>query len=285
MSDRTAIEWTHIPGYIPATWNPVAGCTRVSEGCRNCYAERMAARFSDPGMWGHGYAERTSAGGRWTGRVELQPDKLDIPLRARRPRCYFVNSTSDLFHERLPDDAIDRVFAVMALAPQHIFIVLTKRSERMRGYFSTNPRIKIARYRWPLRNVWLGVSIEDRSALPRLDNLRATPSAVRLVSFEPLLDGLGDLDLAGIDWAITGGESGPGARPMHPDWARSIRDQCIAASVPFFFKQNGEFLHEDDAYDLDIKEINSGPPPSGFYRVGKKRAGRTLDGRTWEQWP
>lgn len=243
MSDTTGIEWTD------ATWNP--------------------------GQWGHGFATRTSKGGRWTGRVELIPDRLEEPMKWRKPRRIFVNSTSDLFHEELPDAAIDHVFAVMALCPRHTFQVLTKRPERMRAYLSalasaedwpgrpgriiqTGEDSHIC-VRFPLQNVWFGTSVEDQAtANERIPHLLATPAAVRFVSAEPLL---GPIDFTGIDdpggeinalsgwtewkkdagpklaWAIVGGESGPGARPMHPDWVRSIRNQCAAAGVPFFMKQ------------------------------------------------
>ena len=280
MADRTKIEWTD------ATWNPIRGCTRVSEGCRHCYAEVMAGRFSDPGQWGHGLAQRVALPGggtdhRWTGKVELVDAALDLPLRWRSPRRIFVNSTSDLFHEKVLDEWIDRVFAVMALAPQHRFQVLTKRPERMRDYLGHKVTPYNVLYEaiarnssdlsesWPLRNVWLGTSIEDQAtADDRIPHLLATPAAVRFISAEPLLGpvdlrlivikpsdapergkppvsinalkgwyGGADHDPARIHWTIVGGESGPGARPMHPDWARSLRDQCQAAGVPFFMKQ------------------------------------------------
>jgi protein gp37 len=286
MADRTKIEWTD------ATWNPIRGCTRVSEGCRHCYAEVMAARFSDSGQWGHGLAQRVTLPGggtdhRWTGKVELVDTALDLPLRWYTPRRIFVNSTSDLFHEKVPDEWIDRVFAVMALAPQHRFQVLTKRPERMRAYLTridtparwagmalavsaryVPPSPFVFTVGQPLPNVWLGTSIEDQAtAEERIPHLMGTPAAVRFISAEPLL---GPVDLRRltvqvgghqewtdaltgetvfsqsgcviaerdpIDWVICGGESGPGARPMHPDWARSLRDQCQAAGVPFFMKQ------------------------------------------------
>jgi protein gp37 len=293
MTDNTSIEWTD------ATWNPIGGCTRVSEGCRNCYAEVMAARFSKPGQWGHGLAEIVrrpdgTTDHRWTGNVVLHEGALDRPLRWQQPRRIFVNSTSDLFHEEAPDEWIDLVFAVMALAPRHTFQVLTKRPERARAYLLANPGIRIRSQMpsiagplpviemdWPLPNVWLGTSVEDRAtADARIPHLLATPAAVRFVSAEPLL---GPVDLtriteaepacpggtsvcgwyldalagdawddengaltgeyrgtygnARLDWVIVGGESGPGARPMNPDWARSLRDQCSAANVAFFMKQ------------------------------------------------
>ena len=209
MADRTPIEWTD------ATWNPIRGCTRVSEGCRNCYAEIMAARFSDPGQWGHGLARRVTlpdgtTDHRWTGKLQLIDAQLDLPLRWPRPRRIFVNSTSDLFHESVPDEWIDRVFAVMALAPQHTFQVLTKRLERMREYvakhdcskpgdritdlaFSMNRRVRGYRgsggsAHWPFFNVWLGTSVEDQAtADTRIPHLLATPAAIRFISAEPLL--------------------------------------------------------------------------------------------------
>ena len=285
---KSGIEWTD-----RSDWNPMRGCTRVSEGCRNCYAERIAGRFSAPGQPFHGFTTQTPAGARWTGKVEMVPGRLDLPLRWRKPSRIFVNSAFDLFHESVPDAWIDRVFAVMALAPQHTFQVLTKRAERMRQYFaartSGDPWAEASDYvadllgtkyhpavlepeDMPLPNVWLGVSAEDQQrADERIPHLLATPAAVRWVSAEPLLgplymatngrfdDGDGawnwltgvrfdvDVDANGatggghkgarIDWIVAGGESGPGARPMHPDWARSLRDQCAKAGVPFFMKQ------------------------------------------------
>jgi protein gp37 len=206
MGDNSKIEWTD------ATWNPIRGCTRKSEGCRHCYAERMAARFCDPGQPYHGFAERTPGGGRWTGKVALVPDKIDLPLHWRKPRRVFVNSMGDLFHEALPDADIDRVFAVMALCPQHTFIVATKRSARIRGYCQNTglyPRVikigEIARriaydnriatteWPWPLPNVWLLVSVENQAtAEERIPDLLATPAAVRGVSVEPMI---GPMDL------------------------------------------------------------------------------------------
>lgn len=308
MADRTPIEWTD------ATWNPIRGCTRVSEGCRNCYAEVMAARFSDPGQWGHGLAERVRLPGgkidhRWTGNVQLVDTALDLPLRWRKPRRIFVNSTSDLFHEAVPHDWIDQVFAVMALAPQHTFQVLTKRPERMRAYLQRAFSVHcwgIAAFaagrtkrddelihmgvRNPLPNVWLGTSVEDQAtADARIPHLLATPAAVRFVSAEPLL-GPVDIEKAKVasnpcdtliplHWVIVGGESGPGARPMHPDWARSLRDQCVTAGVPFFFKQWGEFAPRMVANNI-YDELTEQP-----WRFGKRAAGRILDGRTWDQMP
>jgi len=299
MSDKTGIEWTD------ATWNPLRGCTRVSEGCRNCYAERVAARFSGPGQPYAGLAERTAKGPRWTGKVALIESALDQPLRWRKPRRIFCNSMSDLFHEDAPDEWIDRVFAVMALAPQHQFQVLTKRPERMQAYLS-NPHVGVnwfnatdcvlgmpdmwpydglARDLGPLPNVWLGTSVEDQpTADARIPHLLATPAAVRFVSAEPLLgpvnveSGLPGPRVGGkpcIHWLIVGGESGPGARPMEADWVRSLRDQCAAAGVPFFFKQWGAWVPWDsDKFSL-----------VEFLQVGRRAARRMLDGRIHDAMP
>lgn len=260
---HTKIQWTD------RTWNPTRGCSRVSEGCRNCYAERQAARFSDAGQYAYGFVTRTPSGPRWTGRVELVEDKLREPLGWRKPSRVFVNSMSDLFHESLSDEAIDRVFAVMALAPQHTFQVLTKRAERMREYMTHQHRLE----RWnetgdfredtpgdcdiddfPLRNVWLGVSCEDQStADERIPILLDTPAAMRFVSYEPAIARV-DLYSAftfwrplvkareigeHLHWLIAGGESGPGARPCDVAWIRSIIEQCKSAGVACFVKQLG----------------------------------------------
>lgn len=337
MSDGSTIEWLSWPGYRPATWNPVRGCSTVSEGCRRCYARAMAARFSKPGQWGHGIAEMRGGEPRWAGVVELDEAKLGLPLKWRSPRCIFVNSTSDLFHERLPDDAIDRVFAVMALCPQHRFIVLTKRAERMCGYFcdqrgdfsDTERRIEIASDAiggsipvgaLPLPNVVLGVSIEDQAtADERIPHLIATPAACRMVSAEPLLGAWypestpGSVDgyncLYGdrhINWVVTGGESGPGARPAHPEWFMSIRDQCSAAGVAYFHKQNGcwESVYDRDKDDPDWRCCNTVMRDNpgrwmnlagghGFHgdrvlrivKASKKASGRLLDGREHNEFP
>ena len=263
MGDHTGIEWTD------ATWNPIRGCSRVSEGCRHCYAERVAARFSGPGLPYEGLAVMRDGEPRWTGKTQMIWKHLEDPLRWRRPRRIFVNSMSDLFHEDLAPDWIGRIFAIMAAAPQHTFQILTKRPRRMHGFVagpSSDP--KAANIGWPLPNVWLGVSAENQAtADERIPLLLETPAAVRFVSAEPLLGAI-DLDVHGpeLDWLIVGGESGPGARPMQPEWARSLRDQCVDAGVAFFFKQWGE--HDE----LGL-------------RVGKKRAGRLLDGREWNEFP
>ena len=262
---KTSISWTE------HSWNPTRGCSRISPGCLHCYAERMAGRFCGLGRQDRGkcedgpfagFAEITPAGARWTGKVELIPEMLDIPLRRKKPTTYFVNSMSDLFHERLSDEAIDRVFAVMALSPQHTFQVLTKRAERMQHWASEqNPYATVAHRiavnaaniaahfprdfpnahsrPWPLPNVWLGVSVGYQMRKSRIDLLRQAPAAVRFLSLEPLLEDLGTLDLEGIDWVIVGGESGPGARPCDIAWIRSIVRQCKEAGVRCFVKQWG----------------------------------------------
>ncbi|ORU98460.1 DUF5131 family protein, partial [Mycolicibacterium canariasense] len=236
MSDKTGIEWTD------ATWNPVTGCTKVSDGCTNCYAETFAERFR--GTPGH-YFERGFD-------VQGRPDKLSLPMTWRKPKRIFVNSMSDLFHDEVHDDYIARVFSVMARCPQHTFQVLTKRHARMRSLLRSRkfssfvedltPSASELVGMWPLPNVWLGVSAENQQwAKIRGDALRETPAAVRFFSCEPLLGPIDDVDLDGIDWVIVGGESGRCARPMNPDWARSLRDQCQVAGVPFLFKQWGEW--------------------------------------------
>jgi protein gp37 len=263
----TSIEWTD------ETWNPVRGCSRVSEGCRNCYAERMAAR-NLPEMrsptTGEAFAVRGSDGPHWTGKVELIPSKLDEPLRWKKPRRVFVNSMSDLFHESLSDEAIRAVFSVMARAPQHTFQVLTKRPQKMKTWVDRSIEIGVTWREGCTRrlpsNVWLGVSVEDqKTADERIPLLLQTPAAKRFVSYEPALGpinlaGVRDperlttrngwlaltlcakgndlFELPGLDWVIVGAESGPGARPFDSDWARSVRDQCQAAGVAFFYKQD-----------------------------------------------
>lgn len=392
----TAIEWTE------RTWNPIVGCSIVSPGCTHCYAMRMAARLeamavangarildgeTRPEPLSHylGTTKPSKAGPVWTGKVAMAPDRvLTEPLRRQKPAMWFVNSMGDLFHEDVPDDWIDRVFAVMALCPQHTFQVLTKRSARMRAYVvgpwpqrvaSTilhMPRSLVSGeealrplgnrmaehdpeyVRWPLPNVWLGVSAERQAeADARIPDLLATPAAVRFVSCEPLLGpvdltrartaagdqisalrhvhrsvarnvtvtlagfeqrlgaGHGEVEISrpSLDWVIVGGESGHGARPMHPDWARSIRDQCTAAGVPFFFKQWGAWspysLHPVSKQagtltrmtcvsSTDRKQVGresylagcgEGKPSIPMRNVGKAGSGRLLDGRTWNEMP
>ena len=238
MADGSAIEWTD------ATWNPVTGCTKITAGCDNCYALRFAERFR--GVPGHPFENGFD--------LTLRPERVDQPLRWRRPRMIFVNSMSDLFHKWVPLEFVDQVFEVMEEADWHVFQLLTKRSSRLRDYLKKRYAV-----RPPPSHIWTGVSVEDRRGATRIDHLRATPSAVRFLSVEPLIGPVGPVDLSGIHWVIAGGESGPGARIMHIDWAREIRDACARQGVPFFFKQWGGLR-----------------PKSG---------GRELDGREWNEWP
>jgi protein gp37 len=234
MSDQSAIEWTD------ATWNPVRGCTKISPGCKHCYAETFAERFR--GVPGHPFEQGFD--------LRLVPEALELPLRWKRGRLIFVNSMSDLFHEDIPLDYIRRVFGVMRAAEQHQFQVLTKRAARLE---ELAPHLEFA------PNIWMGVSVENAAYTKRIEHLRRVPAHVRFLSVEPLLGPIDDLPLEGIHWVIVGGESGRRARPMAPEWVRSIRDQCRRARVPFFFKQWGG--------------------------VFKSRTGRELDGRTWDQMP
>ena len=234
MAQKSSIEWTQ------TTWNPVTGCDKISAGCKNCYAERMAGRLQLMGQ----------ANYRRGFQLTLQPHMLERPLSWKTPQTIFVNSMSDLFHKDIPDSYIQSVFDVMREASWHRFQVLTKRSDRLR---------QISRsIDWP-DNVWMGVSVESGRYVERIDDLRQTGAAVKFLSLEPLLGPLHNLNLAGIDWVIVGGESGPGARSIDPDWVLDLRNQCQQADVPFFFKQWGG--------------------------VNKKRTGRLLDGRTWDELP
>lgn len=239
MSDKSTIEWTD------ATWNPVRGCTKISPGCKHCYAETFAERFR--GVPGHPYEQGFD--------LRLVPEKLAEPLRWASPKTVFVNSMSDLFHKNVADDYILAVAKVMKLANWHTYQVLTKRSERMRDLLST--KLKDAA---SLPHIWWGVSVENKKhGLPRIDHLKEAPAAIRFLSIEPLLEELGEINLEGISWAIVGGESGVGSRPMAKEWVLSIRDQCRRAGVPFFFKQWGGW--------------------------NKKAAGRLLNGRTYDEMP
>ena len=239
MSSKLAIEWTD------ATWNPGRGCTKISPGCKHCYAEVFAERFR--GVAGHAYEQGFD--------LRLVPEKLAEPLRWKQPRMIFVNSMSDLFHNDVPDEYITAVAKVMSLASWHIFQVLTKRSERMEQMLKTSLKPYALK-----RHIWWGVSVENRRyGIPRIQHLRSTPASVRFLSIEPLLEDLGSIKLDGISWVIAGGESGSKARPIKAEWIVSIRDQCRAAEIPFFFKQWGG--------------------------KNKKKAGRTLEGRTYSEFP
>ncbi len=233
MSTQTAIEWTD------ATWNPVSGCTKIGRGCDHCYAERMAERFR--GTPDHPFANGSDP--------TLRPHKLREPLGWKRPRRIFVNSMSDLFHKKIPRVFIDQVFDTMEQAHWHTFQVLTKRSSLLRNYVNR----RYADGRAP-GHIWLGVSVEDRQSTTRLEHLSQAQATVRFVSFEPLLEDLGELDLSGIHWAIVGGESGPQARPIVADWVRSIRSQCHAQDVAFFFKQWGGKTPKSGGNRLDNQQ-------------------------------
>lgn len=324
----TKIEWTEV------TWNPTTGCNKISAGCKNCYAEVMHKRLQ--GMGQPKYQTDFNKG------VKTWEDELMKPLSWKKPRKVFVNSMSDLFHEDVPFEFIDKVFTVMALTPQHTYQILTKRADRMEEYFALHPqprivviaihngrRLKVNEdyynngITWPLPNVWLGTSVENQqTANKRIPHLLRVPAAVRFLSCEPLL-GRVDLNnipfstdevgpftinaLTGfsfqtdiikwpgcegkIDWVIAGGESGHGARPMHPDWVRSLRNQCHNTGVAFFFKQWGEWLpidhlSEDDYWkSTKSAEVGTGVSTNTVFKLGKKAAGRVLDGREWNDWP
>lgn len=319
---KSKIEWTD------RTWNPITGCSKVSEGCRNCYADAMFTRFES--KWGK------------FNDVKCHEDKLQKPFRLKKPQKIFVNSMSDLFHEKVPFEFIDKVMAVIALNPKHTFLVLTKRPKRMKLYFDqwykiagdfdlTEAMDEVQKKLNPLndneiedslvydlhpiiflRNLWLGVSVEDqKTADERIPILLNIPASVRFLSCEPLLDelNLNKLNtgfppfncLTGgfhpisnkqihrrIDWVIVGGESGPKARPMHPDWVRSIRDQCQKSNVPFFFKQWGAYYPREqgewNTYPLEDYDLSDDRMPE-FVKVGKTKAGSLLDGEEWKQFP
>ena len=242
MSQTSKIEWTE------ATWNPTVGCTKISQGCKHCYAETMAKRLQAMGTPGYenGF------------KLTVLRNRLEEPLRRKKPTVYFVNSMSDLFHKQIPDSYIEEVFDIIGRCPQHTFQVLTKRGDRLATFFSK---------RTPPKNSWIGVSVEDRRhGLPRIDALRQVDASVRFLSVEPLLQDLREIDLTGIHWVIVGGESGPKARPMKLEWVADIKRQCEDAGVEFFFKQWG-------GWGADGK------------RRSKKANGRLLDGRTWDGMP
>ncbi len=234
MANGSTIEWTE------STWNPVTGCSKISPGCKHCYAERLATRLQAMGQ--PNYARGFD--------LTLQEHMLELPLRWTKPQAIFVNSMSDLFHHDVPFEYIQRVFDVMRRADWHRFQALTKRADRL---------LELERRIHWTQNIWMRVSVENRKCFSRIDSLRKTGAHIKFLSLEPLLEDLGEFDLTGIDWVIVGGESGPGARPMSPSWVRNLRDLCLAAEVPFFFKQWGG--------------------------TRKKVNGRLLDGLTWNQMP
>lgn len=318
------IQWTN------QTWNPIIGCTKISPGCKNCYAETMATRLSK--IKTTEYYSSVVTNGKWNGKTFFVFDAIDKPLKRKKPTMYFVCSMSDLFHESIPFKLIDRVFAVMAACPQHTFQILTKRpeimlqwfnhkdtswknegmqgSERIRYYAYQNHGAKIEYdngYYWPLKNVWIGVTAENQEqANKRIPILFDIPAAKRFVSAEPLLGQI-DFNVADwlcadypgktmysyLDWIIVGGESGPKARPMHPDWATNIQKQCEKANVPFFFKQWGELLPMCQAKYIrglpsnivSFQSPNNPDKKNWYYRVGKKKAGSLLDGKEYKQFP
>lgn len=284
MSDKTGIEWTE------ATWNPVTGCSKVSQGCKHCYAERDWARLSAPRPTPNIYTGRAFTD------VRCHPERLDQPFRWSKPRRIFVNSMSDLFHENVPDSFIKEVFRVMATEAHHTFQVLTKRAKRMRDLLIRWREDGTFRYHDDMApaSIWLGVSVEDQAAADyRIPLLLRTPAAVRWISAEPLL---GPINLVeafdsepSLDWIVAGGESGTHARPMHPDWVRSLRDQCATAGVPFLFKQWGEYA--EDRQHGKATGL-SGPIRACRFddgtlveRIGKKAAGRHLDGKLHDEYP
>lgn len=234
MAVNSGIEWTE------STWNPVTGCSEISTGCKNCYAKRMALRLQAMGQpnYCNGF------------RVTCHPKQLELPLSWKKPQMIFVNSMSDLFHIKVPCEFITKIFDVMSRTPQHIYQFLTKRAERLAELSDS--------ILWS-KNVWAGVTVEASDYKYRIELLRQTKANVKFLSLEPLLENIGTLDLTGIDWVITGGESGPGVRPIEADWVRNIREQCVEQDVPFFFKQWGGF--------------------------NKKKNGRVLDGKEWDQIP
>lgn len=245
MANNSSIEWTE------ATWNPVSGCTVISPGCTNCYAMRMAARLEAMGQEKYtGLTRKTGGRHKWNGQVKLDHNSLDIPKKWKTGRLIFVNSMSDLFQDRVPLSFVKEVFKTIEDTPRHTYQILTKRADLLAA--------ASGELNWP-ENLWMGVSVENVDYVHRIDMLRGTRARTKFLSLEPLLGPLDDLNLNGVDWVIAGGESGPGARPLEIGWVRNIRDQCLKQGVAFHFKQWGG--------------------------VNKKKAGRLLDGRTWDEFP
>jgi len=279
MGDKTGIAWTD------STWNPLRGCSKVSEGCRYCYAMGVAARFSGPGMPYEGLAKMVGGKPQWTNKIMLVPDKLDEPMRWQKPRMIFVNSMSDLFHEQVPDSYIAQVFGVMAASPHHIFQVLTKRPDRMLHWFTSDPRADVidagaalahAKQRanalnavirsvWPLPNVWVGTSVENNDVAERVEWLSHVPAAVRFISAEPLIGPLNDVVIEAIQdvdargWVITGGESGQYHRPFDPQWAEDIRARCAQTGIAYFHKQNGGLTSHSSGDLLNGRQYHEYP--------------------------
>lgn len=316
MSGDTKIEWAH------RVWNPVRGCSRVSKGCESCYAERMAHRFSGKGKPYEGLTVLTSDGPRWTGKIKLVKEAIEEPTKWKKPQRIFVNSMSDLFHKDVPFDFIYQIFETMMVCEEHSFLILTKRPERMAKVVKEVYEKMAIFYRkdlLPLKNVWLGVSCEDqKTANDRIPLLLDTPAVIRWISAEPLL---GPIDLTNIiydrlvaidalkglsgvpiphqeigaklDWVVTGGESGHGARPMHPDWARSLRNQCVKAGTKFFFKQHGDWIGVDQLDSILAPGVTVPSNTKEFtfddgticMKLGKKFNGRLLDNVEWNEFP
>lgn len=296
---RSKIDWTE------KTWNPITGCSKISMGCKYCYAERQAVWLS--GMGKSGYDPKDPFG------IKFHPNRLHIPTTWRKPSMVFVCSMGDLFHNSVQLGWLDQVFRIMAQTPQHTYQILTKRPAAMREYLRMTGRVdrmvKQLGCKFPLPNVWLGTTVEHQRYIDRVNILLETPAAVRFISVEPMLgpvclntyfhdiakDVSGDLHLvrrnAGIDWVICGGESGHNARPMHPDWPRGLRDQCAKAGVPFFFKQWGEWCEWTPASDMVIRAGEKlqnhwfDDPPGMVWKVGKKRAGKLLDSKEYMEYP
>lgn len=304
MADDIEIAWTDV------TWNPLVGCTRKSAACRRCYAETATARSASEGGWGKGFAEISQGGATWTGKVEIREERLRLPLEIETPSRIFVNSLSDLFHESLDATTIDKIFAVMALSPRHVFQVLTKRPKTMQPYLAdTEVPARIERQMaaiggnessrieaWPLPNAWLGVTAENqKEADRRIPLLLATPAALRWVAAEPLLEPL-DLkpgtwlapragaknEAPKLDWVVAGGEISAEAEPCHPDWARSLRDQCARTGTPFFWTQWGEHV---PSVGVEAPAGSSGSAAVAWERLGSRRFVRSLDGELHEAFP
>jgi len=253
---NSSIEWTE------KTWNPLTGCTRISEGCRNCYAEVMSQRLANMGQKNYLPVVKDW---KWTNKIQLVPKALPLPAKWKKGCMIFVNSMSDLFHQDVPLDYIKQVFKVMRENPQHIYQILTKRAERLKELSGE--------LEWT-DSIWMGVSVEDAKVLGRVKDLSKCGAAIKWLSVEPLIGPVGRLPLAAMDWIVLGGESGHGARPMHPDWVRKTREKCISSNTPFFFKQWGKLKNNPDKNDPTAKENG-----------GHAKGGRMLDGRTWDEYP
>lgn len=317
MSSKSKIEWTQ------TSWNPLVGCTKVSEGCRNCYAIRFSHRMSTTVPSYFGITKKINGKPEWSDKIRVDRNKLRQPLTWKRARMIFVNSMSDMFHERVDDLDIAEIFAIMATESRHTFQILTKRPQRMATLLTDEPfkksvetilhnwgySLKLDNV-WPLRNVWVGASVEnEKSAIERVPYLLMTPAAIRWISAEPLLGRITNCSLGvklrGIQWIVAGGETGPNARPAHPDWFRALRDLCVSSGVPFFFKQWGEWGTVENLKVYKNSQLAIVDPATGDFflrnktynllmpveksrhmiRAGRKAAGRLLDGKEWNEYP